>query len=70
MIVANCVRDGKAFDSDDNSLEVFWPGGTQAFPQASKTELATELVELIATRFELSRGAGTEPRFSVISLKE
>ena len=70
MIVANCVRDGKAFDSDDNALEVFWPGGTQAFPQASKTELATELVELIATRFELSRGAGTEPRFSVISLKE
>ena len=70
MIVANCVRDGKAFDSDDNALEVFWPGGTQAFPQASKTELATELVELIATRFELSRGTGTEPGFSVISLKE
>ncbi len=70
MIVANCVRDGKAFDSDDNAVEVFWAGGGEAFPEAAKTELAAHLVDLIATRFELSRGTGTEPRLSVISLKE
>ena len=70
MIVANCVRDGKAFDSDDNAVEVFWEGGEQAFPEAAKTELAAGLVDLIAARFESSRGTGTEPRLSVISLKD
>ena len=70
MIVANCVDDGKVFDSDENTVEVFWADGAKAFPEAAKTALATDLVELIATRFESSRGTGTEPRLSVISLKE
>ena len=70
MIVANCVRGGKAFDSDDNAVEVFWEGGEQAFPEAAKTELAAGLIDLIAARFESSRGTGTEPRLSVISLKD
>jgi len=70
MIVANCVRDGKAFDADENAVEVFWPGGGQAFPLAAKTSLATDLVDLISSRYEAVRGTGTEPRLSVVSIKD
>jgi len=70
MIVANCVRGGKAFDADENAVEVFWPGGGQAFPLAAKTSLATDLVDLISSRYEAARGTGTEPRLSVVSIKD
>ncbi len=70
MIIANCVRGGKAFDSDENAVEVFWAAGSRQYPQAAKTELAAELVDLIARRFAATQDAGTEPRLSVISSKE
>ena len=70
MIVANCVRGGKAFDADENAVEVFWPGGGQAFPLAAKTALATDLVDLISNRYEAVRGTGTEPRLAVVSIKD
>ncbi len=70
MVVANCVRDGKAFDSDDNAVEVLWDGGQQAFPTTRKSALAAGLVDLIAKRYEAARGTGTEPRLSVINLSD
>ncbi len=70
MIVANCVRDGKAFDADENAVEVFWPGGSQAFPTSAKTTLANDLVALVAERYASARGSDTEPRLSVISRKD
>ncbi len=51
MIAANPVNDGLGFDRDDNSLEVFWPGGQQSLPVSSKQQLATALIELIANRY-------------------
>ena len=68
MIVANCVRDGKAFDADENAVEVFWPTGSREFSLASKTRLAASLVELVAEHFNKARGAG--PVLSVIAAKE
>ncbi|MEO1246666.1 MAG: bifunctional phosphopantothenoylcysteine decarboxylase/phosphopantothenate--cysteine ligase CoaBC [Pseudomonadota bacterium] len=70
MIVANCVRDGKAFDAEENAVEVFWQGGGKAFPLAAKTSLAGDLVDLIAARYEQARGSGTEPKLSVVSMKD
>ena len=70
MIVANCVRDGKAFDVDDNAVEVLWADGNQSFPTTKKSALASALVDLIATRYEATRGTGTEPRLSVIRLND
>jgi phosphopantothenoylcysteine decarboxylase/phosphopantothenate--cysteine ligase len=70
MIVANCVRDGKAFDADENAVEVFWAEGREGFPLAAKSVLAADLVNLIASRYDVMRGAGTEPRLSVISNKD
>jgi len=51
MIAANRVGDGIGFDVQENALQVFWEGGSQALPQAGKTKLARQLVELIAQRF-------------------
>jgi phosphopantothenoylcysteine decarboxylase/phosphopantothenate--cysteine ligase len=70
MVVANSVGEGKAFDSDQNAVEVHWREGTRAFPLAAKARLARELVELIAARYEARFGTGTEPRLSVISTRE
>jgi phosphopantothenoylcysteine decarboxylase/phosphopantothenate--cysteine ligase len=51
MIAANEVGDDKVFEKDDNALMVLWGGGRQDLGPGGKTELARELVALIATRY-------------------
>jgi len=57
MIVANRVGDDCGFDRDDNTVEVYWQGGEQAFTKAAKTELAYKIVQLVAERFEKDTNA-------------
>jgi phosphopantothenoylcysteine decarboxylase/phosphopantothenate--cysteine ligase len=47
LIAANWVGNGKAFDAEDNALQLYWPGGEQEIPAASKHEVARQLVERI-----------------------
>lgn len=70
MIVANQVGDDRGFDRDDNAASVLWSNGKKDFPMTAKSDLARDLVELIAERFHASRGADTEPRLTVISNKD
>jgi phosphopantothenoylcysteine decarboxylase / phosphopantothenate---cysteine ligase len=52
MVVANEVgRLGLGFESDENALSVFWKGGKLELPRALKTQLARELVGIIAQRY-------------------
>ncbi|MDH3777276.1 MAG: bifunctional phosphopantothenoylcysteine decarboxylase/phosphopantothenate--cysteine ligase CoaBC [Gammaproteobacteria bacterium] len=67
MIIANRVGHDRGFDTDDNSVNVIWTDGEQSFPEARKSELARDLVELIARRFYAARGTDTQPRLTVIS---
>ena len=69
MIVANRVGDDCGFDCDDNAVDVFWQGGEQSFPTASKTALARDLVALIADRYAAQRSTGGEPGASVVTLR-
>ena len=55
MIVANLVGEGRAFDSDTNAVEVYWRGGEQSYPERQKSELARDLVALVAKRLDDSR---------------
>ncbi|MBK1671919.1 bifunctional phosphopantothenoylcysteine decarboxylase/phosphopantothenate--cysteine ligase CoaBC [Ectothiorhodospira shaposhnikovii] len=48
MIAANDVSGGRGFDVADNALTVFWRDGSLSLPQQSKSQLARELVALIA----------------------
>jgi phosphopantothenoylcysteine decarboxylase/phosphopantothenate--cysteine ligase len=49
MIVANEVgQPGVGFESDENALSVFWRGGKLELPRALKTQLARDLIEIIA----------------------
>ena len=50
MVAANRVGPGLGFDSDDNALAVFWPGGEARLPVAAKSRIAAQLIELIAER--------------------
>ncbi len=52
MICANEVGAGKGFEVLDNQLHVFWDAGDARLGPAPKTELAGQLVRLIAERFE------------------
>jgi phosphopantothenoylcysteine decarboxylase/phosphopantothenate--cysteine ligase len=52
LIVANQVGPGQGFDVDDNSWQLFWEGGHDAFPDAPKTRLARRLVALIADLYD------------------
>lgn len=61
LIAANWVGRGRAFDRDDNALEVYWNGGGQALGQGSKTELSRALAELIAQRYA-ARSAPTKKK--------
>jgi phosphopantothenoylcysteine decarboxylase/phosphopantothenate--cysteine ligase len=52
MIAANLVADGSGgFETDFNRLEVYWPGGGHGIEQASKLEVAKQLIDLIGERY-------------------
>jgi phosphopantothenoylcysteine decarboxylase/phosphopantothenate--cysteine ligase len=62
LIAANWVGGGRAFDRDENALQVFWSGGERALGPADKTRLATELAALIAERYAKPAVAGTQQK--------
>ena len=70
MIVANRVGDDCGFDVDDNEVEVHWRSGERALPAAAKTELAKQIVALVAERLDATRGPATQPELSVVKLKD
>ena len=51
LIAANWVGEGRAFDRDDNALQVFWQDGERTLGPAAKTEIARQLAVLIAERY-------------------
>lgn len=53
MIATNDVS-GKnvGFNSDNNALTVIWPGGHKVLPLAGKSQIAQQLIELIAIRYK------------------
>ncbi len=51
LIAANWVGNGRAFDRDDNALNVYWNGGEKSFASSDKLSLARELAALIAEHF-------------------
>ena len=56
MIIANDVSDSDiGFNSNQNAVTVLWPDGQQAFGQMDKSELAQQLIQLIAKQFEQTR---------------
>jgi phosphopantothenoylcysteine decarboxylase/phosphopantothenate--cysteine ligase len=58
MIAANWInRADSGFDSDNNALHVFWEGGEQEFPLATKTRLSRDLIKLIAERYHAKNSA-------------
>jgi phosphopantothenoylcysteine decarboxylase / phosphopantothenate---cysteine ligase len=70
MIVANKVGSDCGFDYDDNTVEVFWSDGEKAFPKALKTDLARELITLIAERYELRYSADTQTELPAIAARD
>jgi phosphopantothenoylcysteine decarboxylase/phosphopantothenate--cysteine ligase len=62
LIAANRVGPGVGFDSSENALLLLWEGGRCELPQASKHELARELVRVIADRYHAQGAtAGSGP---------
>ena len=62
MIVANLVGRDKAFQSDRNAVEVFWPGDMQSLPEDDKRSLARGIVERIVQRYEVAQAVETQPK--------
>ncbi|MGL4206538.1 MAG: bifunctional phosphopantothenoylcysteine decarboxylase/phosphopantothenate--cysteine ligase CoaBC [Aeromonadaceae bacterium] len=53
MIAANDVaREGQGFNSDNNALTLFWPGGREELPLSTKTEVARRLMTLIIKKYQ------------------
>ncbi|ORU92454.1 MAG: phosphopantothenoylcysteine decarboxylase [Cycloclasticus sp. symbiont of Bathymodiolus heckerae] len=58
MIAANWVgKDSGGFNSDHNSLSVYWADGEQQIGSMPKPELARELITLIAKRYHEKNSA-------------
>ena len=55
LIAANWVGEGRAFDRDDNALQVYWKDGERALGPAPKGEVALQLAALIAERYNARR---------------
>jgi len=49
-------RGGLGFEAEDNALSLFWPGGEEALPRASKRTLAQQLIVKLAERYRAQRG--------------
>lgn len=53
LIIANQVGiAGNGFESDQNAAIAYWNGGEREFPGTAKTQLAEQLLDLIAERLE------------------
>jgi phosphopantothenoylcysteine decarboxylase / phosphopantothenate---cysteine ligase len=61
LIAANEVGHTKAFDAEQNSLLLLWPGGRVELPISSKCELARALTGVIIERY-LERLASPQPQ--------
>ena len=68
MIVANRVDGDRGFDRDDNAVEVFWPGGEQAFASMPKSELAVDLLALVVERFDVAGADDTQPELPKLTV--
>ena len=51
MVAANLVGEGLGFDTDENSLSIFWQGGSKKIERANKTVVAQQLISVIAERY-------------------
>ena len=60
MIIANRVGDDCGFDCEENTVNVFWAGGEQRFPQAQKSILARGLIALVAHRYYAVHGGDSK----------
>jgi len=55
LIAANWVGvEGSGFESDENALHLFWSGGEKKLAKNSKQEIARQLLEVVAERFDQS----------------
>lgn len=66
MIVANLVGPDAGFDQDDNTVQVFWHDGEKSFPKAPKTELARDLIVLIAEHYQQRCISQTQPDLPIL----
>lgn len=61
MIVANQVGARLGFDEDDNSAMVLWHDGGEELSRMSKTELARQIIRIVAARYTAARAANVTP---------
>jgi len=58
MIAANWVGQAEGgFDSANNALHVYWPGGSSDLPMSNKSDLAQQLLTLISERYNAKNSA-------------
>ena len=58
MIAANRVGlPGSGFASDYNAIKLYWPGGGEELSHAPKTEIARDLIEIVANRYHAKHPA-------------
>jgi phosphopantothenoylcysteine decarboxylase/phosphopantothenate--cysteine ligase len=55
LIAANEVGDQKVFDQDHNALLMLWQGGRQQLGPGPKTDIARELIALVAAQFHAAK---------------
>ena len=63
MIIANMVGPDRGFDTEDNAVDVFWRGGEKSFSMTGKSELAGQLIQLIADRYARTKSEKTEDKW-------
>ena len=59
MIAANRVGKDLGFESDTNTLQVFWPQGEKTLAMALKSHLARDLMTLIIERYDAKNSTKT-----------
>lgn len=51
LIAGNLVGYGRGFNTDENTLEIFWRNGHVSLPQSTKAQLARQLIRILAEHY-------------------
>jgi phosphopantothenoylcysteine decarboxylase/phosphopantothenate--cysteine ligase len=70
MIVANKVGNNEGFDVDANAVDVYWRDGERSFALAAKSQLAHNLMRLIAERYHSSFASATKRELPATAVRD
>ena len=70
LIVANLVGEGRGFETEHNTVDVYWRDGERSFSERHKKDLANDIIALIAERYAVSDHTDTKTELPAVAIRD